>query len=154
MKNPTAEKLLGKIEDRTAVVGVIGLGYVGLPLAIEFARAGFPVTGFDLDERKVRAVNAGRSYIKHIPPAAVREISGREECLATADFSLLRKADCVLICVPTPLTSHQEPDMTYIEATVAVIARYLRSGQLVVLESTTYPGTTREIVRPPWRRRD
>ncbi|MEA1927920.1 MAG: nucleotide sugar dehydrogenase [Candidatus Auribacterota bacterium] len=149
MKNKIAEKLLNKIEARTAVVGVIGLGYVGLPLAIEFARAGFPVTGFDLDEKKVRAVNAGRSYIKHISSAAVREISGREGCLATADFKLLRKTDCILICVPTPLTSHQEPDMTYIEATVAVIVRYIRPGQLIILESTTYPGTTREIVRPP-----
>jgi UDP-N-acetyl-D-glucosamine dehydrogenase len=149
LKNKIAEKLLRKIEGRTAVVGVIGLGYVGLPLAIEFARAGFPVTGFDLDEKKIRAINAGRSYIKHIPPAAVREISGREKCSATADFNLLRKSDCVLICVPTPLTSHQEPDMTYIEATVAVIAHSLRGGQLIVLESTTYPGTTREIVQPP-----
>lgn len=149
MKNRTADKLLRKIEAKTSVVGVIGLGYVGLPLAIEFASAEFPVIGFDLDVEKVRAVNEGRSYIKHIPPSAVSEISQRSECFATADFSILQKTDCILICVPTPLTHHQEPDMTYIEATVSEIARFIRSGQLVILESTTYPGTTREIVRPP-----
>lgn len=149
MKNQTAEKLLKKIEERTAVVGVIGLGYVGLPLAIEFAKAGFPVIGFDLDIAKVKKINAGKSFIKHIPARAVKELSGRKDCRATDDFSLLKKADCVLICVPTPLTEHREPDMTYIESTTKVIARHLRRGQLIVLESTTYPGTTREVVKPP-----
>ncbi|HOO78236.1 MAG TPA: nucleotide sugar dehydrogenase [bacterium] len=149
MKNQRAAALLRKIEDRKAVVGVIGLGYVGLPLAIEFARAGFPVVGFDLDRTKVAKINRGASFIKHISPAAVREISGRPDCRATDDFRLLKKADCILICVPTPLTSHREPDLSYIESTAAAIAAHLRPGQLVVLESTTYPGTTREVVRPP-----
>ncbi len=149
MKNQTAGKLLKKIEDRVAVVGVIGLGYVGLPLAIEFAKAGFPVIGFDLDTAKVRKINAGKSFIKHIPAQAVKELSGRKDCRATDDFSLLKKADCILICVPTPLTEHREPDMTYIESTTKVIARHLRRGQLIVLESTTYPGTTREVVKSP-----
>ncbi len=153
MKNRKAEILLKKIDDRTSRVGVIGLGYVGLPLAIEFSRAGFPVTGFDLDETKVRKIIAGKSYIKHISDNAVRELTGHGSPPATTDFNLLRKMDCILICVPTPLTSHQEPDMTYIEATVAVIARQLRSGQLIVLESTTYPGTTREVVAPPLERK-
>lgn len=148
MKNHQAGKLPGKIEDRSARVGVIGLGYVGLPLAIEFARAGFPVTGFDLDRAKVEKVLAGRSYIKHISPAAVGCLLREGVTPATDDFRLLKEMDCILICVPTPLTSHQEPDLTYIQATVETIARTLRPGQLVVLESTTYPGTTREVVRP------
>lgn len=149
MKNPQAAALMRLIEKRRAVVGVIGLGYVGLPLAVEFAKAGFPVLGFDLDETKVAKINAGKSFIKHIPAAAVRELSGRQNCCATTDFGELPRADCVLICVPTPLTRHRDPDMSYIESTAAAIARYLRPGQLIVLESTTYPGTTREVLRPP-----
>jgi len=149
MPNRVAEKLLKRIESRQATVGVIGLGYVGLPLAIEFAKAGFPVIGFDLDERKVRKVNAGQGYIKHIPSACVQEISKRKNCHATGDFRELRRADCIIICVPTPLTRQREPDMTYIVNTTNTIAQYVRRGQLVILESTTYPGTTREIVQPP-----
>ncbi len=152
MKNHQAEELPGKIEDRSARVGVIGLGYVGLPLAIEFARAGFPVTGFDLDRAKVEKILAGRSYIKHIPPAAVGCLLQKGVTPATDDFRLLKGMDCILICVPTPLTSHQEPDMSYIQATVETISRTLRPGQLIVLESTTYPGTTREVVKPALER--
>ncbi|MBN2711830.1 MAG: nucleotide sugar dehydrogenase [Planctomycetes bacterium] len=147
-KNGLAADLMGKIESRKATVGIIGLGYVGLPLAIEFAKAGYPVLGFDLDERKVKNVNAGKGYIKHIPSSAVKEITSRKNCRATSNFGELKKADCVLICVPTPLTSHREPDMSYVEATAATIAKNIRKGQLIILESTTYPGTTREVVQP------
>lgn len=149
MKNTTAAQLLAKINQRTARVGIIGMGYVGLPLAIEFAKAGYPVTGFDIDEAKVKKINTGKQYIKHIPSGAMREISGRANCGATADFAHLKKMDCIIICVPTPLTQHREPDMRYITGTVETIAKYLGKGQLIVLESTTYPGTTREVVRPP-----
>ena len=147
--NSVSAVLLKKIEKRSATVGVIGLGYVGLPLAIEFAKAGFPVLGFDTDAAKVRMVNAGQSYIKHIPAERVRELSGRKGCRASADADDLKKADCILICVPTPLTRQREPDMTYIISTTSTIAGRLRKGQLVVLESSTYPGTTREVVMPP-----
>jgi UDP-N-acetyl-D-glucosamine dehydrogenase len=148
VKDSRSGKLLEKIEARSAAIGVIGLGYVGLPLAIEFARAGFPVTGFDLDQEKVEKIRAGRSYIKHIPPSAVQALLREGVIPATDDFRLLKKMDCILICVPTPLTSHQEPDLSYIQATVDTIALTLRPGQLVILESTTYPGTTREVVQP------
>ncbi|MDP8235658.1 MAG: nucleotide sugar dehydrogenase [Candidatus Erginobacter occultus] len=148
MKDSRSGKLLEKIDARSAAIGVIGLGYVGLPLAIEFARAGFPVTGFDLDREKVEKIRAGRSYIKHIPPSAVQSLLREGVIPATDDFQLLKGMDCILICVPTPLTSHQEPDLSYIRATVDTIARTLRPGQLVILESTTYPGTTREVVQP------
>ena len=151
--NPTAANLLDKIEKRTAVVGVIGLGYVGLPLAIEFAKAGFPVLGFDTDAAKVKLVNAGKSYIKHIGPERVKELSGRPNCRATADADDLKRADCILICVPTPLTRQREPDMAYIESTTATVAGRLRKGQLVVLESSTYPGTTREVMLPSLEKR-
>ncbi len=149
MARTLAARLHKKIEAREARVGIIGLGYVGLPLAIEFARADFPVLGFDLDATKVKHVNAGRTYIRHIPAAAVQEIAGRADCRATSDFKELKGADCILICVPTPLTAHREPDMTYVRATAESIAKTLRRGQLVVLESTTYPGTTREVLQPP-----
>ncbi len=138
-------KLNEKISARTARVGVVGLGYVGLPLAIEFARAGFPVTGFDVDANKVRALKAGRSYIKHIPSANIKEV--RPRLSPTTVFSNLSKMDCIVICVPTPLDEHREPDMTFVFGTAREIARYLRKGQLVVLESTTYPGTTDQDLR-------
>jgi len=142
------QKLLKRIESDRAVVGVIGLGYVGLPLVREFTRAGLGVMGFDVDEAKVKALNAGRSYIEHIPSRTVKDMvrSGRFE--ATSDFGRLAEPDCLLICVPTPLTKQREPDMSYVEATVASIAAALRKGQLVVLESTTYPGTSEEVMLP------
>ncbi|MHC4717070.1 MAG: nucleotide sugar dehydrogenase, partial [Planctomycetota bacterium] len=142
------QKLLKKIESGNAVVGVIGLGYVGLPLVREFTGAGLRVMGFDVDGSKVKALMAGRSYIEHIPSLTVRDMinSGRFE--ATDDFRRLRKPDCLLICVPTPLTKQREPDMSYVEATVRSIAATLRKGQLVVLESTTYPGTSEEVMLP------
>ncbi|MBN1256888.1 MAG: nucleotide sugar dehydrogenase [Planctomycetes bacterium] len=145
--NP-ADILMKKIQNRTAVVGVIGMGYVGLPLAFEFGRSGFPVIGFDIDKKKVKALQAGRTYIEHLPSAKVKEFMTRKGCRATSNFAELKKADCVLICVPTPLTHHRDPDMSYVKATSEVIAKHLRSGQMVVLESTTYPGTTRELILP------
>ena len=142
------EQLLDRIHSKRAVVGVVGLGYVGLPLVREFTRGGVRVLGFDVDGVKVAALTAGRSYIEHIPARMVKDMiaSGRFE--ATTDFDRLGEADCILICVPTPLTRTREPDMTYVEATARQTARTLRKGQLVVLESTTYPGTTREVMLP------
>jgi len=139
--------LLDKIKRREAVIGVIGLGYVGLPLVIEFGRAGFRVVGFDTDDGKVEELNAGRSYIKHIPAARVRGLTESKRFNATADFSLLKETDCIIICVPTPLNRHREPDLSYVYRTTDTIAKYLRKGQLIVLESTTYPGTTDEEMR-------
>jgi UDP-N-acetyl-D-glucosamine dehydrogenase len=132
---------LEKITSKTASVGVIGLGYVGLPLAMEFCRAGFPVTGFDRDAEKVAMLNEGKSYIRHIDIAALAR-HGIPPLRATDDFSQLAGIDCIVICVPTPLNHNREPDMTYVFDTGATIVRSLRPGQLIVLESTTYPGTT------------
>ena len=142
------EKLLGKIESRKAVIGIVGLGYVGLPLVREFAAGGAKVLGFDVDRRKVKSLLAGRSYIDHIPSRVVKEIVKTGRFDATTDFARLKRADCILICVPTPLTKMREPDMTYVIATARSITKTLRKGQLIVLESTTYPGTTREVMLP------
>lgn len=138
----TFEGLLQKIGTRKAAIGVIGLGYVGLPLVIEFHKAGYPVRGFDLDPKKVKRLKAGGSYIKHIQPEKIREMNRTGRFMPTTDFSLLKKADCILVCVPTPLNEHREPDMSYVLTTTETISRSLRTGQLVILESTTYPGTT------------
>jgi UDP-N-acetyl-D-glucosamine dehydrogenase len=140
--------LLQKIKDRQASVGVIGLGYVGLPLAIEFSNAGFVVRGFDLDPGKVTLLKKGESYIKHIPAEKIREMNRMKRFLPTTDFSRIADTDCVLVCVPTPLNEHREPDISYVINTAETISRYLRPGQLIVLESTTYPGTTDEEMRP------
>ncbi len=145
--------MLEKIGNRTATVGVIGLGYVGLPLVLEFAKAGFPVTGFDLDPAKIRALSEGTSYIKHIASKRIREALDASKkrrggaFRATLDFSLLSRMDAVVICVPTPLNKNREPDMTYVFDTTRTIASHLRKGQLIILESTTYPGTTDEDMR-------
>lgn len=139
--------LISNIEKRTATVGVIGLGYVGLPLLIEFVRAGFKVIGFDVDGKKISELNEGRSYIKHIPSERVQEIKDKGTLRATTDFSLLKEADCIIICVPTPLTRYREPDLSYVLKTTEIVAAHLRKGQLIVLESTTYPGTTDEDMR-------
>lgn len=141
-------ELLERIRANKALIGVVGLGYVGLPLVREFTRGGCRVLGFDIDPVKVRKLHAGQTYIEHIPAALVKEMvrSGRFE--ATCDFKRLKEPDVILICVPTPLTKMREPDMTYIEKTTAAIAATLRKGQLIVLESTTYPGTTREVMLP------
>jgi UDP-N-acetyl-D-glucosamine dehydrogenase len=145
--NDTAQELLRKIESRQATVGILGLGYVGLPLALAFSKAGFPVLGFDVDDRKVDDLNQGESYITHIDGSAVREAASGGRLSATADFSRLDEPDVLVICVPTPLTTQREPDMTYVVNTAEEIAKSLRRGQLVALESTTYPGTTEELLR-------
>jgi UDP-N-acetyl-D-glucosamine dehydrogenase len=140
--------LRDKIAGRIARVGVIGLGYVGLPLVRLFAQGGYPVLGFDIDEQKVRRLRAGQSYIKHIPSEHIQDLvaSGRFE--ATANFDRLDEPDVVVICVPTPLNEYREPDLTAIVNTGEAIARKLRREQLIVLESTTYPGTTDELLQP------
>ncbi len=140
-----ASKLIEKIHSRDARVGVIGLGYVGLPLSIAFARAGFRVTGFDVDEGKVQALLKGESYIKHIPAETISLLKG---FVATTDFSQIAMMDAVLICVPTPLGAHRDPDLSFVTNTGSEIAKYLKGGTLVVLESTTYPGTTDDVLRP------
>lgn len=142
------QALLDRIQQRNAHVGVIGLGYVGLPLVREFSRGGFKITGFDVDQAKVDALLAGRSYIKHIPASVVREMLATGRFNATADMSKLCEPDAIIICVPTPLTRTKDPDLKYVAGTARAIARTLRPGQLVSLESTTYPGTTREVVKP------
>lgn len=140
--------LLEKISSREAVVGVIGLGYVGLPLALVFEEAGFQVLGFDTDSAKPGALNRGESYIRHIGSERVRKAFGSGRITATTDFSRLSECDAILICVPTPLGRHREPDLSYVRKTADEIALRVRPGQLVVLESTTYPGTTREELVP------
>ena len=145
-KTPEA-KLIEKIEARTARVGVIGLGYVGLPLALLFSEAKFPVTGFDVDAKKVSTLTDGGSYIYRIPPTDIQSARARGFS-ATADYAHIAEMDAVVICVPTPLNDTREPDLSYITATAQAIAPHLRAGQIVVLESTTYPGTTEEILVP------
>jgi len=141
--------LLDKILAKNAVVGICGLGYVGLPLALTFGEKGFPVIGFDIDRRKVDAIEQGHSYIKHIASDRIALATKAEKPFsATMDFSKAAQADALIMCVPTPLNANREPDMTYIENTARAIGPYLRSGQLVVLESSTYPGTTDEVVKP------
>ncbi len=142
-----SDGLLARIVARTARVGIVGLGYVGLPLAKAFAEGGFPVLGFDVDPTKVETLRRGESYIGHIPAAAVRALqAGGFE--ATAQFERLGEVDAILICVPTPLTEAREPDLSYVVQSTQAVAAALRPGQLVVLESTTYPGTTRQVVLP------
>lgn len=140
--------LLDRIQARQAIIGIIGQGYVGLPLALVFYEAGFSVRGFDVDPRKVEALNRGESYIKHIGAERVAAAVSERRFVATADFDRLRECDAIIICVPTPLGKHREPDLSYIQETARAIASRLRKGQLIVLESTTYPGTTDEDVRP------
>lgn len=145
-------RLAGKIAARTAVVGVVGLGYVGLPLVRAFHEAGFPTRGFDVDPDKVATLAAGRSYLKHLDDGFVRDMAASGRFEPTSDFGRLGEADAVLICVPTPLGSHREADLTYVQRAAEAAAATLRSGQLIVLESSTYPGTTREVVLPPLER--
>ncbi|WP_108880569.1 nucleotide sugar dehydrogenase [Anderseniella sp. Alg231-50] len=145
---PVFETLLNRLSDRTATVGVIGLGYVGLPLAAACARAGFKVTGFDIDEAKTTALGKGLSYIDAV---ASEELAGHVSARrfeATSDFAHLKHCDAVVICVPTPLSKHREPDLSYVSGTAEQIADRLRPGHLIVLESTTYPGTTLEVLKP------
>lgn len=141
-------ELLRKIQEKTAVLGVIGLGYVGLPLAVEKAKMGYKTIGFDVQEQKVDMVNAGQNYIGDIVPEELTCVVKSGNLRATKDFSFIRNVDCVAICVPTPLDIYQQPDVSYVVQSTEDIASYLRPGMLVVLESTTYPGTTEEIVKP------
>ena len=137
-----------RIRDKTAVVGVIGLGYVGLPLVREFSSAGLKVKGFDIDDKKVRVLNSGRSIIKHIAHSQVKKMVASGLFKATTNMSQLRTVDAIVVCVPTPLTQNREPDMQYVVQSSETIAKYLRKDQLIAFESTTYPGTTRELVAP------
>ena len=136
------------IESKSARVGVVGLGYVGLPLAVEFARAGYAVTGIDLSQNKIDAINDGTSYIPDVPSSHVAECVGSGRLTATTDFAVVRELDTINICVPTPLRKTKDPDMSYIVSAVEAIAEHLHPGMLVILESTTYPGTTTELVQP------
>ena len=137
-----------KISTRKAVAGVIGLGYVGLPLVQYLCEAGFRVVGIDIDERKVRSLRDGKSYFRHVSSSWIADTVREGKFSATGDFSRISEIDCVSICVPTPLNKHREPNLEYVEATVRQISKFLRPGHLIVLESTTYPGTTTEVVLP------
>ena len=145
---PTLSDLVAAFESRRALVGIVGLGYVGMPLALTAANAGFRVLGFDINEPRVAQINRGESFIKHIPAHLLTDAVKGGLFEATADFGRLGEPDAILICVPTPLTRHREPDLSYVVKTAEAIAARLRKRQLVVLESTTYPGTTEEVVRP------
>ena len=140
--------LKDKIRDRKARVGVIGLGYVGLPLAVEFAKKGFDVTGFDVDASKIGEINAGRSYILDVKTDEVKECVDAGRLRATSDMSHLKDMDAIDICVPTPLRKTKDPDLSYVVQAVDAVKKHLKKGQLVILESTTYPGTTDEVVQP------
>jgi UDP-N-acetyl-D-glucosamine dehydrogenase len=137
-----------KIKNKSAIIGIVGMGYVGLPLGLAFAAKGFNVVGFDLDERKIKLLANGKGYIKHISETKIKEAVSSGKLKATTDFSKLPKVDVIIICVPTPLDEHREPDMSFVVNTAKTIAKYLRKGQLVTLESTTYPGTTDELLQP------
>lgn len=141
-------EFLRRVRDKDAVIGVVGMGYVGLPLALRFAECGFDVIGFDIDQAKVNALHAGKSYIATIPAERVAAVRRKPSGLhATTEFILITECDAVLLCVPTPLGPNREPDMSYVESTARSIAPNMREGQLIVLESTTYPGTTDELLR-------
>ncbi len=142
------ESLESRIKSRTAKVGVVGLGYVGLPLAVEYAKIGFEVIGIDLAERKVEAINRGESYIQDVPSAEVAELTRAGKLRATTDFAAVAGLDTINICVPTPLRKTKDPDMSFIVASCEAIAEHFHAGMLIILESTTYPGTTDELVRP------
>lgn len=146
--NSNVSRLIERLETRQAHVGVIGLGYVGLPLAVEFARVGYSVTGIDLDLSRVDQVNRGDSYILDVPSSELRQFTEIGRLRATSDFSVLAELDTANICVPTPLRKTKDPDLSYIVGAVEEIAKHLHAGQLIVLESTTYPGTTEEVVQP------
>ncbi len=142
------EKLLKKIQDKSLVIGVVGLGYVGLPLAVEKAKAGFKTIGFEVQQSKVDLVNKGENYIGDVIADELSEVVDSKKLSATTDFSLISEVDFVAICVPTPLDSFKQPDITYVKKSTEMVAQYLKKETMVVLESTTYPGTTEELLRP------
>ena len=141
-------QMLSRLEDATATIGVVGLGYVGLPLALAGVKAGYKVIGFDVNQGRVEAINAGERVISYLDPGEMREAIGEGAFVATGDFTRLGEPDVIAICVPTPLTRNRDPDLSYVVSTAQMIAKTLRPGQLVMLESTTWPGTTREVVQP------
>ncbi len=140
--------LVEKIKNKEANIGVVGLGYVGLPLLMEFVEKGFRTIGFDIDPQKVEKLNAGKSYIKHIDESRVKKVRESGLFEATTDFARIPEVDAILICVPTPLTKHREPDLSYITGTGEALSKHIRKGQLIVLESSTFPGTTEEVLKP------
>ena len=142
------QQLLKKIEEKSITVGVVGLGYVGLPLAVEKAKAGFKTIGFDVQDEKVKLVNEGLNYIGDVVDSDLKELVESKMLTATTDFSFVKDVDFVAICVPTPLDTHQQPDISYVKSSTEAISKYLTKGTMVVLESTTYPGTTEELIKP------
>lgn len=146
-ENKLAEQLLKKLNNKTAVIGVVGLGYVGLPLAVEKAKAGYSVIGFDIQDSRVNQVNSGENYIGDVVDDELKELVEEKKIRATADYSLIQEVDAVAICVPTPLDIYKQPNTSYVESSANEIAKYVHEGMLVVLESTTYPGTTEEILK-------
>jgi len=147
-KNLVKDKLLNKIKNKTAILGVVGLGYIGLPLAVEKAKAGFKTTGFDTQEKRVHWINEGHNYIKDILDVDLKKVVDEGLLYATSDFSLIKDVDAICICVPTPLDIYQQPDLSYVKNSTETVAKHLHVGMLVVLESTTYPGTTEELLKP------
>jgi UDP-N-acetyl-D-glucosamine dehydrogenase len=143
-----SEAFVRKVKDKTLRIGVVGLGYVGLPLAEAFVRKGLTIVGFDIDNAKVEMLDAGKSYIKHISDDRISTMYSSGKFSATTDFTGLREVDAILICVPTPLGAHREPDLSYVIATTKNIAEHVRPGQIIILESTTYPGTSEEVLQP------
>lgn len=142
------DSLLRRIQNKEYTIGIVGLGYVGLPLMWTFHKHGMPVLGFDIDSFKVNCVNDGKSYIKHLGPDMMSALAKSDRCGATTDFKRLSEVDAILLCVPTPLDEHREPDMTYVVKTTEAISHHLKKGHLVILESTTYPGTTEDVMVP------
>ena len=140
--------LIDKIDDKSAKIGVIGLGYVGLPLAIEFTNAGFNVIGVDIDQKKVDLINSGKNYIKDIQDSLLNEAVNKNLLKATTDFSIVQNLDAISICVPTPLNKEKNPDISYIVSVMEEIKNYLHENMLIILESTTYPGSTKELILP------
>lgn len=148
VKADLSNKLIEKFNDKTAVIGVVGLGYVGLPLAVENAKAGYKVIGFDVQTEKVEQLNQGINYIGDVKDEELKDIVHTEQFKATADYSLIKDVDAAIICVPTPLDVHKQADTSYVESATKEISKYIHPGMLIVLESTTYPGTTEEILKP------
>jgi UDP-N-acetyl-D-glucosamine dehydrogenase len=142
------EKLAEKIRNRQASVGIIGLGYVGLPLALAFAERGLLAIGIDVDPSKSKKLQAGESYITHVSSERIRSALSEDKLRVTSNFSDLSRCDAIIICVPTPLTDSRDPDLSYVVSTTERIRDHLREGQLIILESTTYPGTTDEVLQP------
>ncbi|MHB1385387.1 MAG: nucleotide sugar dehydrogenase, partial [Bellilinea sp.] len=148
MSQETRQHLIDKLSNHTAKVAVVGMGYVGLPLAVVFAEAGFDVTGIDLDSRKVTSLNKGESYILDIPTDKVADLVKQNRLRATTDYAVIQNMDAISICVPTPLRQTGDPDLSFIVSAVEGLAPHLHPGMIIVLESSTYPGTTREMVLP------